>query len=480
MPHPPTLTKIPKLTKGNYEKNMKIKHIDNTAGLWKHHFPKHHLLAALVISFGLTLVLALFPDNVVAYRAATLFQPDALQPAESVTDVESAPAGASEATVENVDPRVRLIVGKGDTLSSLLQNAGVASTAVHQIAHGNDYAKELAALKVGDEVDLMLKNGALQEMTLKRSKLEKLTVSRDGNNYKAVLETKKPETKQAVAMGTIDSSLFLAGQKAGLDDRMILKLADIFAYDIDFMLDLQEGDTFSVLYEDLYSDGEHIGQGKILAAEFVNNGKAYQAVAHTDKNGDTQYYAPTGEILRKQFLRTPVDFAKITSYFNLSRMHPVLHKIRAHKGIDYAAPQGTPIRSAGDGKVVFAGVRNGFGNVVMIQHGSAYTTVYGHMQKINVSNGARVKQGQVIGLVGKTGLATGPHLHYEFHVNGVAQNPLANTNVVMVEPLSKSDQANFSSKSLPLLQQLKQRTATAQKIKQLASASDQLEKTEKH
>ena len=437
-------------------------------------------MAALMISSVLTMTLALFPDSVVAYRATEFFQADSAPEPESVVTLPEMSAIATNHTQQPPSPWIRLTVDKGDTLSSLLQKAGLDLTAVHDIANNNSHAKELAALKIGDQVELMLKDGTLQEMVLTRSKLEKLKVSRSGTDYKTVIETKEPEVRQTIATGSIDSSLFLAGQKAGLNDRMILKLADIFAYDIDFMLDLKEGDSFSVLYEDLYLDGEHVGQGKILAAEFVNNGKAYQAVAYTNKSGDTQYYSPTGEILRKQFLRTPVDFAKITSYFNLSRFHPILHKLRAHKGIDYAAPQGTPIRAAGDGKVTFAGIRNGFGNVVMIQHGSAYTTVYGHMKKINVSNGARIKQGQIIGLVGMTGLATGPHLHYEFHVNGIAQNPLANTNVVMVEPMSKAELARFNGTAQPLLQQLKQRVATAQKIKQLASASDQLEKTEKH
>ena len=226
-----------------------------------------------------------------------------------------------------------------------------------------------------------------------------------------------------------------------------------------------------MLYEELYLDGESIGQGSIVSAEFTNQGKTYRAVQYTNKNGSTSYYTPDGNIMRKQFLRTPVDFAKVTSYFSLSRKHPILHKIRAHKGIDYGAPSGTPIRAAGDGKVVFAGVRNGFGNVVMIQHGGAYTTLYGHMSKIGVKNGARVNQGQIIGAVGQTGLATGPHLHYEFHVNGEAVNPLANMNVAMAEPLSKAEKTNFDNTTASLFSQMKDFAAASpqqQKSQQVA------------
>ncbi len=377
------------------------------------------------------------------------------------------------------DPWLHLTINKGDTLSSLLQDSGLSINDVHSIANNTEQSKELAALKLGDQLHVLIKDGVLQELQLQRSKLEKVSVIRDGDRYKTELVAKKPEIRQGFATGQITSSLFLAGQKAGLDDRMTLKLADIFAYDVDFMLDIQEGDTFAVLYEELYVDGEYAGKGKILAAEFVNNGKSYRAVQYSNKDGKQQYYTPGGDVLRKQFLKTPVDFAKITSYFSLNRKHPILHKIRAHKGIDYSAPTGTPIRAAGDGKVVFAGVRNGFGNVVMIQHGGVYTTLYGHMNKISVTNGAHVSQGQVIGAVGMTGLATGPHLHYEFHVNGVAQNPLANNNVAMAEPLDKTEKNHFTASSNLLLDSLTQRIATTKKLQQLALSDTTGEPTAK-
>lgn len=442
---------------------MLNKETHNTGNVWTHHFPRHHLLAACGISLAVTLLLATLPDSVVAYRAQEL-EPAAVQ-APAVPVAEIIPV-----TPVEIDPWLHLTVRKGDTLSSLLQKTGLDTNAIHELTNSSKDAQKLASLNLGDELDVLMKEGAVQELRLRRSKLDSLSVTRTGDKYESKQVTRVPEVRHSYATGVIDSSLFLAGQKAGLNDRMTLKLADIFAYDVDFLQDIQEGDSFALLYEELYLDGESIGQGNIVSAEFTNQGKTYRAVQYTNKNGSTSYYTPDGNIMRKQFLRTPVDFAKVTSYFSLSRKHPILHKIRAHKGIDYGAPSGTPIRAAGDGKVVFAGVRNGFGNVVMIQHGGVYTTLYGHMSKIGVKNGARVSQGQIIGAVGQTGLATGPHLHYEFHVNGTAVNPLANMNVAMAEPLSKAEKADFDKTTAAMLAQMQQFAAAPaqQKSQQVA------------
>ena len=441
---------------------MKISQTHNTGSMWRHHFPRHQLLAACGISLSLILALSILPDSVVANRSSYLFQESDLAP-----PAPTLPA-TQISTLEVKDPWMHVTINKGDTLSSVLQDAGLSLSNVDAVIRNSKHSKELASLKLGDQLHLLVEDGIISQLQLEHSKLEKISVVKDGDSYRSELVTKKPEIRQNFATGKINSSLFLAGQKAGLDDRTTLKLADIFAYDIDFMLDIQEGDTFAVIYEDLYVDGEFVGKGKILAAEFVNSGKKYRAVQYTDSEGRSQYFSPEGETLRKQFLKTPVDFAQITSYFSLKRKHPILSTIRAHKGIDYAAPRGTPIRSAGDGKVVFAGVRNGFGNVVMIQHGGTYTTLYGHMDKIDVKHGAQVSQGQVIGKVGMTGLATGPHLHYEFHVNGVAQNPLANTNVAMAEPLNKKEKQRFANSTSPLILLMDKQLAAANKPQQLA------------
>lgn len=444
---------------------MLDKEIHNTGNMWRHRFPRHHLLAACGISLAATLLLSVVPDSVIANRPNSISQDTVLPPVASETfaaPVQPTVANSELPAKAETDPWLHLKVDEGDTLSSLLQDeAGLSVNDIHAIANSGKEAKELTQLSIDDKIDVLVKDGALQELRLQRSKLEAVTVTRKDNSYQVQHLSKSPEVRTGFAAGTISSSLFLSAQKAGLNDRMTLKLADIFAYDIDFAQDIQPGDSFAVLYEDLYVDGESVGQGRILAAEFTNQNKTYRSVLYTTPDGNARYYTPDGEAMRKQFLRMPLDFAQITSYFSLNRMHPILHTIRAHKGIDYSAPRGTPIKAAGDGTVTFAGVRNGFGNVVMIQHGGAYTTVYGHMDKIGVRNGAHVSQGQVIGQVGMTGLATAPHLHYEFHVNGVAVNPLANKNMAMAEPLSKTEKARFSANTAPLFAQLTQKIAAA-------------------
>ena len=205
-----------------------------------------------------------------------------------------------------------------------------------------------------------------------------------------------------------------------------MDLVAIFGWDIDFSLDIRQGDSFGIVYEELYKDGVKIRNGRILSAKFVNDGKAYKAVYYTDPSGNSDYYAPDGKSMRKAFLRSPVKFSRISSRFSNKRWHPVLSKWRSHKGVDYAAARGTPVRASGDGKISFAGRKGGYGRLVVISHGGRYTTAYGHLHRYakGARSGRKVKQGQIIGYVGSSGLATGPHLHYEFRVNGVHRNPL--------------------------------------------------------
>lgn len=247
----------------------------------------------------------------------------------------------------------------------------------------------------------------------------------------------------ASAQGLIDTTLSNAGRKAGLSEELLDQLTQIFAWDIDFATNLHPGDRFTVVYE----RGGFNGADDIVAAEFVNRGKTYKAVRYIDKEGFANYFTPDGKALQKAFLSTPVDFARISSGFNLSRHHPVLNRIRAHKGVDYAARTGTPVKATGNGQVSFLGRKGGFGQVVMIQHGDRYETVYAHLSKFRpgLSEGTTVRQGDVIGYVGQTGLATGPHLHYEFRVDGVHQNPLiaqATTNAI---PVKQTELAEFRS-----------------------------------
>ncbi|MGR9117181.1 MAG: peptidoglycan DD-metalloendopeptidase family protein [Gammaproteobacteria bacterium] len=259
------------------------------------------------------------------------------------------------------------------------------------------------------------------------------------------------------ALGTIHSSLFLDGKEAGLPDKVIMQLADIFAWDIDFALDIKENDSFAVLYEKLYIGDEEVGTGKILAAEFVNEGKIYKAVRYEDKQGHANYFTPEGHGMRKAFIRTPVDFARISSPFNLKRKHPILNRIRAHKGVDYAAKTGTPIKCTGDGKIIFQGRQSGYGRVIIVQHGKRYSTLYAHLSKFNkhYKKGSSIKQGDIIGYVGQSGLASGPHLHYEFRVDGQHRNPLT-VKLPNSAPVDQSLLADFKATTQPLLAQLDQ------------------------
>ena len=245
-------------------------------------------------------------------------------------------------------------------------------------------------------------------------------------DYDYKLDEKVADRRPKFAHATIKSSLFLDGAKQDIPQSTLIELAGLFGWDIDFALDIRPDDEFSLIYEELFLDGERIGFGNILIAQFINRGREITAIRYEDGKGDAQYYDPSGHSMRKEFLRNPIDFARISSRFNLKRKHPVLNKFRAHRGTDYAARTGTPIKSTGDGKVIFAGRKGGFGNCVIVQHGSRYQTLYAHLSKFNRSarKGRRVKQGQVIGYVGSTGLATGPHLHFEFRVDGVHRDSL--------------------------------------------------------
>ena len=259
----------------------------------------------------------------------------------------------------------------------------------------------------------------------KLSDSETLKITRDANGFSSDVLENPLEIHTRTASATIQSSLFQAAADAQLDDRVAFDLAEIFQYDIDFVLDIQAGDRFTVVYEEVFQDGQPLRTGNILAAKFVNEGREYRAVRYVDADGKADYFAPDGRSLRKAFIRAPVQFSRISSRFNPSRRHPVLNTIRAHKGVDYAAPVGTPVRASGDGRVRFIGRQGGYGNVIELEHGSGVVTVYGHLSRFasKLHRGQRVNLGQVIAYVGMTGLATGPHLHYEYRIRGVHKNP---------------------------------------------------------
>jgi len=236
-----------------------------------------------------------------------------------------------------------------------------------------------------------------------------------------------------------------------------VQLSDIFAWDIDFATNLRPGDQFTVVYEKKMVDGKEIDSDEIIAAEFINQGKSYTAVRYINEAGIASYYTPDGESMQRAFLSTPVDFAKISSPFDMHRMHPILNRIRAHKGIDYAARTGTPVKTTGDGIVSFSGSKGAYGQVVIIQHNDHYETLYAHMSnfKKGLTVGNHVKQGDVIGYVGQSGLATGPHLHYEFHVDGLYRDP-DSVKIPHSMPISNALLADFNAQTQPFFAQLVQ------------------------
>jgi len=310
-------------------------------------------------------------------------------------------------------------------------------------------------LKPGELLRFTHRGGELVGLERKLSDSETLKITRDANGFSSDVLENPLEVRTRTASATIQNSLFQAAADADLSDRVAFDLAEIFQYDIDFVLDIQAGDRFTVVYEEIFQDGVPLRIGNILAAKFVNDGREYRAVRYTDAEGHGQYFSPDGKSLRKAFIRAPVQFSRVSSRFNPSRKHPVLNRIRAHRGVDYAAPVGTPVRAAGEGRVKFVGRQGGFGNVIELEHGSGVVTVYGHLSRFasSLRRGQRVELAQVIGYVGMTGLATGPHLHYEYRVRGVHKNPQT-VPLPDAEPIATAERERFMADTAPLVNML--------------------------
>lgn len=318
-------------------------------------------------------------------------------------------------------------VRRGDTLGGIFSrfsiNIGLASAIVE-----DDVAAALEKLMPGHEMSLGFgPDGALVRLRYQVSRMQEIVVQLEDSQLLAARQRQIPtSTRERTASRTIGSSLFLAASRAGVSDRLIMQLVSVFGWDIDFALDIQPGDRFSILYEELFRDSRVVGTGDILAAEFVNDGAVYRAVRHIDDSGRKEYFDLEGNNLRGTFLKTPMRVSRITSGFSKRRYHPVLKKWRAHRGVDYGAPSGTPVLATGDGRVRSIGRNGGYGNTVVLKHGGQYSTLYAHLSGFEkgLKRGSKVAQGDVIGYVGATGLVTGPHLHYEFRVNGRHRDPL--------------------------------------------------------
>jgi murein DD-endopeptidase MepM/ murein hydrolase activator NlpD len=452
-------------------------------------YPKSHILAASGVAALLSLALLVFPSREVEAKrthlnleldssaeyspaedesesASALSLSKAQSPfSKTETDDSTASAETADAAPAPVasNPLQHIVrVENGDTLSSLFTRAGLSATDLHEAINSSKDAKQLTRLKVGQPLEFNLNaEGKLQSVHSKLSDLESVALVRTDKGFSFKRELVKPEVTTGYSRAVINNSLFLSAKRAGLSHNLTMDLANIFGYDIDFALDIRDGDEFELIYEKKVVNGKQVGTGNILSARFTNRGKTYTAVRYTNKQGTTSYYNGNGESMRKAFIRTPVDFARISSRFSNGRRHPILNKIRAHKGVDYAAPRGTPIKAAGDGRVMLAGRHGGYGNAVIIQHGQRYRTLYAHMNGFakGIRNGVNVRQGQIIGYIGTTGLSTGPHLHYEFQVNGVHVDPLSQK-MTMADPIPNGEKARFTQLSKPLLAQMDKEKST--------------------
>jgi murein DD-endopeptidase MepM/ murein hydrolase activator NlpD len=348
--------------------------------------------------------------------------------------------------------RIDVIVTHNDTLDRIFRRLKLNLADLASLRALPGLKARLDSLRPGELLHFTHRDGALVGLERRLNEEQTLKVVRDESGLKADVLQNPLESRPRTLRAVINSSLFEAVENAGGHDQTAVALADIFGWDIDFVLDIQPGDSFAVSYQELYQDGVYVKDGPILAASFTNHGKQYRAVRYVDPDGNAHYYTPDGRSMHKAFLRAPLEFTRVSSGFNSARKHPILNLIRAHKGVDYAAPIGTPVRAAGDGRIAYAGPKGGYGNVVEIDHSRGILTVYGHLSRFAKGTrvGQHVTQGTVIAYVGMTGLATGPHLHYEYRVNGVFKNPQT-VSLPDAESIDARLRDDFQTRTAPLL-----------------------------
>ena len=413
---------------------------------WKNH-SRIKVLATSVVVCG-----ALAGAALLGWRATRTAPPDSAATSSVAPPIAAAPPSPIIVQQASVASIVEIVVGRNDTLDAIFRRMSLNISDLAAIRALPGIRQSLDFLKPGDAIKLTHSDGDIKELTRKVSETQTLDVVRQSSGFEAKMIDNPVETRVRTAAAVIDSSLFQAAGAADISDAIALKLANVFAWDIDFVLDIREGDRFTAVYEQIYQDGKYLRDGEVLAAEFVNNGKVYRAVRFVSDSGSAGYYTPAGLAMRKAFLRAPVDFTRVSSAFNPHRQHPILNLIRGHMGTDYAAPTGTPVHAAGDGRVSFAGRRGGYGNAVVLTHGSNVSTLYGHLSRFaRITHvGAHVQQGDVIAYVGMTGLATGPHLHYEYLTNGVHRNPQT-VQLPGAEPLHAEALQRFRELAAPLI-----------------------------
>lgn len=401
------------------------------------------LLGALLPPGGATTVLG--PTLTMRLADGITTRPPAVAPAPLAR-----PVGAPTALTRRV-----ITVQHGDTLSGIFDTLDLGATTLAKIMR-LDAAQALQRLRPGNQlVFSVTSDGQLARLRAAVHGNKQITIARNGRDYRASQETLPVLKRTAYARGQIKSSLFQAAKDAGLPDNLTMELIHLFAWDIDFAHDVRPGNTFTVIYQHTYSAQKGSGDGPILAARFTTQGHVYTAIRYTDAGGETGYYTVDGHNVRKAFLRAPVDYTRISSGFSLHRMNPVLHYVRPHYGTDFAAPQGTPIHATADGTIIYRARKGGYGNAVVIKHAGRFSTLYGHMSRFARGQhvGSVIHQGDIIGYVGHTGIATGPHVHYEFRVNGIHKDPLK-IKLPDAKPIAKQYRAAYKKYATSLIAQL--------------------------
>jgi murein DD-endopeptidase MepM/ murein hydrolase activator NlpD len=374
---------------------------------------------------------------------------------QNVTEEIALPAVLQATDNSSVFWRTERVM-RGDTIAELLHRLNVDDTAASNYLRNNTEASSLLQLSSGKIIQAATRSdGSLITLRFINNSGNQVIIEKNNDSFATRTLTTPIDKRVFMSTGQINSTLFTATDAAGLSDAAANQLADIFSGDIDFHRDLRKGDRFSVIYEMNYSNGEPVSTGNILAAEFINQGRQYRALYYETTKNHGSYFSPDGKSMRKAFLRSPLEFSRVSSGFSLSRLHPILNKMRAHKGVDYAAPIGSKVKVTADGTVNFVGKQGGYGNVVIVNHQGRYTTVYGHLSRFanGLHRGQKVSQGDIIAYVGQTGLATGPHLHYEFKINGQQHDPLR-VALPDAKPINAVQKAQFLTATAAISQRL--------------------------
>ena len=429
------------------------------------YYPRDHLLIAGVLSLIILIFLVIPNDgdntepSIARNRISVPISPAIQENDELPSSEVSIPQRqlSPESRPTSRDTWQTFVIKSGDNLSEIFLNVGLTDQDLFRVLDSSDEAQILNRVYPGYELGFLVSNsGELDKLQVLKNPLEGFIFIREEGEYRVEQIAKEAQILPTFKVGIIEDSLFLAGQKEQIPAAHLMEMANIFGGVIDFILDPRQGDSFSILYDEKYLDGAFVGHNDILVTQFINQGRTFTAIRYINKDGELGYYSPEGESMRKAFLRNPLDVFRISSNFNPRRRHPILNTIRAHKGTDYAAPTGTPIRATSDGRITRASRYGSFGNLVTIKHSGGFETKYAHLSRFasGISRGDRVRQGEVIGYVGATGGATGPHLHYEFLVNGVHQNPRTILDKLpKAESIHPDEMALFSEQAKKLLDQ---------------------------